>query len=70
MSEIEYVKKDKKCPGCGNDDVDEIEESFSHLDTVFYYEYQCRLCGVFWRRVFKFDHLEVRKDKAWRKSKQ
>ena len=60
------VKKDKKCPKCGNVDENEIDESFSHLDDVFYFEYQCRHCGVFWRRVFKLDHLEVRKDNAWK----
>lgn len=61
------MNKDKRCPRCGNDDENEITESFSHLNDVFYYEYYCDLCGVFWRRVFKFDHLEVRKDAAWKK---
>lgn len=67
MIEKHNAKKDKKCPKCGNVDDSEIEESFSHFDDVFYFEYQCRLCNVFWRRVFKYDHLEVRKDGAWRK---
>jgi len=59
-------KADKKCPMCGNADENEIDESFSHGDNVFVYEYQCRLCNVCWRRRFKYVGLEVRKDEAWR----
>ena len=60
-------KKDKKCPKCGNADEDSIQESFSHLDDCFYFEYHCDLCRVFWRRTFEYVGLEVRKDEHWNK---
>ena len=59
-------KADKKCPKCGNVDENEIDESFSHDNNVFYYEYHCRQCNVFWRRRFEYVGLEVRKDEAWK----
>lgn len=59
------IKEDKKCPKCGNIDEQSIDESFSHFDDAFHFEYQCRLCRCFWRRTFEYVGLEVRKDKAW-----
>ena len=56
---------DKKCPACGTRNAHDIEESFSHFDDVFYFEYFCDLCKVFWRRKFKFVELQVRKDDNW-----
>lgn len=36
------IKEDKKCPKCGNIDEQSIDESFSHFDDAFHFEYQCR----------------------------
>jgi len=58
-------KEDKICPKCKNSDDDYIDESFSHLDNFFYFEYQCRICGVFWRRVFEYVGVQVRVDSKW-----
>jgi uncharacterized Zn finger protein len=52
-------KEDKKCPKCGNADDELIEESFSHLDDFFLFEYYCEKCGCLWSRVFSYIEVKV-----------
>lgn len=57
------IKEDKKCPICGNDDEEQIEESFSHLDEFFCFEYYCNKCHCFWSRVFSYIGVHVKDNK-------
>ncbi len=54
------IKEDKICPKCGNPDEDYIEESFSHLDEYFCFEYYCHKCKCFWSRVFSYIGIHIR----------
>lgn len=54
--------EDKICPKCGNSDEDFIEESFSHLDEYFFFEYYCKKCKTFYSRVFEYSGVYIRSE--------
>lgn len=53
-------EEDKICPKCNNSDYDTIEESFSHLDDFFCFEYYCTKCTYFWSRIFTYIGVHIK----------